>query len=43
MQQDKYINMLLKFNSYQITEEEFVKYLNSEEELQKIFNKSFIQ
>ncbi len=40
MKQDKYIDILLKFNNYQITEKEFVKFLNSEEELQKIFNKS---
>lgn len=40
MQQEKYIDVLLKYNENKITEKEFVDFLNSEEELQKIFNKS---
>lgn len=40
MEKDKYMEMLLRYNNHEINEKEFVDYLNSQEELQKIFNKA---
>lgn len=40
MEKDNYIDILLKYDNNKINDKEFVDYLNVNEELQKIFNKS---
>lgn len=40
MKEEKYVDILLKFNNKQITVEEFVDFMNSDEDFQKILNKS---
>ncbi len=40
MQQEKYIDILLKYNNREISDKEFVDFLNAEPDLQNLFNKT---